>query len=1542
MEESQRIRRSCRRDVARDIENLKKVVTEGEPREFLTELYNDLKKSWELLKTAHDGVMSHVKEGDEEKEEETMDDIRKSYTELKKMEMPKFSGDVKLCSRFKEDFNKFVKPATHTDQLAFTLRQCLSGEPLRVVVPAEDDVNKIWQRLDERYGTRSKLVDVVIGDLVKHRVVKEGDDRKLVEFIDLVEASYRNLERAGLQGEMANSRVIGEIEKKLPEELFKRWARHMNDKEIKQEGRMQGLLAFLECERTSIEYTTESLRSDASHSRAFKSLLSTDIVQKKPTCVIHEKAQHHTESCRAYQAKSIEERIELLKEKRACFRCLKVGHIVIDCRSGVCGKDGCDCMLMATAITAVNGATLNTVFDSGATASVVTHKAARRIGVKGVPVTITVTKVGREEVQLETKLYEVELRPPGGREVALIKAYGMGVITKDLKYQKIEHLARVLEIEENKVTRPVGKVDLLIGLDHADLHPQKVRAVDHLVLFEGPFGCCLGGRHPVCENEVFAGIHLTQVGMSVDQFLRIESLGVSFNPKCGECKCGKCPPGAKEYTLQEERELDLIENGLKFKNNRWEAKYPWVKDPKGLSDNRVVAVAKVKALEKRLSKDKEEAKMYSEQVQDMIERGVAREVREAEVRGYEGPVHYIAHHAFRKPESDSTPLRIVFNSSANYKGNVLNDYWAKGPDLNNQLIAVLMRFRKERVALVGDIRKMYHSVVNFGDKPAATIAICALRKTAEMSKSEFPEAADTLKRNVYMDDVLDSLRNESEALERSRQIDAVLEKGNFKIKEWTISGAQTAKSPRIKVLGLDWDPVTDHLWVAGEEIPVQAELTKRKCLSVMNSVFDPLGLLSPVTVRAKILLRDLWGKGLNWNELIDKGDQLKWQELFRELNACSNIKIPRCIKPVNSRDDVKPMLIMFSDASEKAMGTVAYSRYECDDGSYSTSLLASKSRVAPIRITSVVRLELSAASISARLAKTIMEETGIDFQRVLYLVDSVIVRAMIQKRRYGFKTFVATRIGEIQELSDPQDWWWVSGGDNVADIISRGLDPKTLRENGLWQNGPHFLQLPVEQWPVSQRCTTQEMPERVGIVMATDFTESQASPVEVERYSDFRKLLRVTAMLRRVAKQKSFRSGAIDINSAELCEAESFWITEAQRPLVQQMRKDPAQFFKGYGSLGPKLRDDGVIVVGERVKNHVQFSCSQEMVPLPPNHHHFTRLYAQMSHNEGHNGVSTDMAKIRSKYWVIRLKQLVTNIRHKCVKCRKYDGQASEQKMAPHPGLRLKPSPPWTYVGVDLFGPVVVRREVQKRVRGKAYGVIFTCLVTREVSTDYSTDSFLKCFRRFTSLRGYPTEMFSDCGSQVVGAKESLRNFGARHGVVWTFSAPDAPWQNGVTESLIRGVKTALFHVIGEQVLTREELQTVFSEVSNLMNSRPIGQHPTSPQKKGLIYALTTYCWADHPLRIQVARGTMEFPNNWILSKNELEDFATKDVQNLLRDSSAHYKQLKLSGAMGLENGANISKKLHAGTDQPYLTMQRFQLSILWMQLEVSQCCVCL
>ena len=167
----------------------------------------------------------------------------------------------------------------------------------------------------------------------------------------------------------------------------------------------------------------------------------------------------------------------------------------------------------------------------------------------------------------------------------------------------------------------------------------------------------------------------------------------------------------------------------------------------------------------------EHAKVYKEQIQDMVNRGVARKLTKTELRNYKGPIHYISHHEVLKPDSKSTPVRIVFNSSAKYMGHVLNEYWAKGPDLLNNILGVLLRFREYEVAFIGDIKKMYHTVatnvldqhthrflwrdmettqepdiyviqrVSFGDKPSGAIATVALRKTAEMGKDQFPEAS---------------------------------------------------------------------------------------------------------------------------------------------------------------------------------------------------------------------------------------------------------------------------------------------------------------------------------------------------------------------------------------------------------------------------------------------------------------------------------------------------------------------------------------------------------------------------------------------------------------------------------------------------------------------------------------------------------------------------------------------------------------------------------------------------------------------------------
>ena len=180
------------------------------------------------------------------------------------------------------------------------------------------------------------------------------------------------------------------------------------------------------------------------------------------------------------------------------------------------------------------------------------------------------------------------------------------------------------------------------------------------------------------------------------------------------------------------------------------------------------------------------------------------------------------------------------------------------------------------------------------------------------------------------------------------------------------------------------------------------------------------------------------------------------------------------------------------------------------------------------------------------------------------------------------------------------------------------------------------------------------------------------------------------------------------------------------------------------------------------------------------------------------------------------------------------------------PEERVKPSPPWHNTAIDLFGPLKIRDQVKRRTIGKCYGVLFNCMSTRAVhidlASDYSTKAFLLVLRRFASLRGYPAKLSSDNGPQLVSANEELRNmtkgwdmkkleeFGVSEGLKWEFTPADAPWQNGISEALIKSVKRAITAAIGQNIMIFSELQTVCFEVANLINERPIGRHPTTPE----------------------------------------------------------------------------------------------------------------
>ena len=171
----------------------------------------------------------------------------------------------------------------------------------------------------------------------------------------------------------------------------------------------------------------------------------------------------------------------------------------------------------------------------------------------------------------------------------------------------------------------------MLGITQQEYNP-----MDILLLMENRFGKCIGGSHPLIHNQIKKVVkhafvnHIKRIERA--EFFENESLGVNCKPLCGNCKCGRCLIGGKELTLKEEREMSLIEHGLTRYDNLWVAWYPWIKNPSDLADNKVAAMAILKSTKRRLARDREHARLYQEQMDDMVNRSVARKLTQSEIR----------------------------------------------------------------------------------------------------------------------------------------------------------------------------------------------------------------------------------------------------------------------------------------------------------------------------------------------------------------------------------------------------------------------------------------------------------------------------------------------------------------------------------------------------------------------------------------------------------------------------------------------------------------------------------------------------------------------------------------------------------------------------------------------------------------------------------------------------------------------------------------------------------------------------------------------
>ena len=626
-------------------------------------------------------------------------------------------------------------------------------------------------------------------------------------------------------------------------------------------------------------------------------------------------------------------------------------------------------------------------------------------------------------------------------------------------------------------------------------------------------------------------------------------------------------------------------------------------------------------------------------------------------------------------------------------------------------------------------------------------------------------------------------------------------------------------------------------------------------------IYDPLGLVSPFTLQAKIYLRETWQLKLDWDDPLPACLHKKWIKFFTDMFLLETLQYPRCLRPTATDGD--PWLVLFSDGSDVAYGCVAYVRWKCQDGSVVVRLIMSKSRIAPMNKVSVPRMELNGAVLSKRCRGVIVKEMRYKFERVFHLVDSDTVLNQINKTSYRFQVYEGVRIGEIQSASNGNmsEWAWMPGAKNIADWLTRGKSPEELYSNSDWFTGPSMLYEPLEKWDIKFGSTSDDpLPGEKKITSTNLSSEipTQPSLINYENVSSFLKAVRVVARIIGIARHKSFRGGHIDnISTETFKQAEKFLLLDAQKKVDLSLKQ--------YKTLNPTRNADGLWVVGAN-----RLACSNPLnttgirADLPvfiPKGHPLAELAMKDAHCRGHRGRDATVSLFRNRFWTPSGSRLGKKVKDKCHLCRLRNGVLMKQIMGSLPIERTKPSPPFNHSMVDIFGPYQVRGEIQKRTTGKAWGVIFTDLCSRAVHIEaifgYDTSHFLLALSRFASIRGWPSKMFSDPGSQLTAADKELNQaasrLGVNHGMDWIVGPADSPWHQGAVESLVKTAKRALKLAINNQRLSAPEFLTVCTEAANTINERPIG---LLPSLDSTINVLTPNC-------LLLGRATSSNPGNW-------------------------------------------------------------------------------
>lgn len=908
-----------------------------------------------------------------------------------------------------------------------------------------------------------------------------------------------------------------------------------------------------------------------------------------------------------------------------------------------------------------------------------------------------------------------------------------------------------------------------------------------------------------------------------------------------------------------------------------------------IKSSRSLALRRFYSLEKRLVSNAELFKKYSNTIQEYIDNDILELIPDSSAEIDNG--FYIPHHPVLKGDK----IRIVYDASAKPEnGCSLNESLLVGPKLQKDIFCILLNFRLHAIVFTCDIKSMFTQIlianqhkdfqrmlwrfspndkirdyrlkrVTFGVSSSPYLANKVIAQLNVDEGGAYHLASDILENQLYVDDAVVSCVNLSEARLIRDQLIELLGKGGFEVRKFASNSNEflsdlpvshllknsfnfdISDRDSIKILGLHWDARQDAFMYHTSSTSVSC--TKRNILSDIARCFDPVGWMSPLTVFCKLLIQVLWTLGIDWDEIPPTHISEKWLQYKLELPLLSDFSIPRRYVTDNFKTCE---LHGFSDASQKAYACCIYFRVFKYDNTYEIFFVAAKAKVAPLRTICIPRLELLAAVMLSDLMKIVSDNLShkIHFSKIVAWSDSLIALTWIKSPPYRWKTFISNRVARIQEKFPPSIWRFVGTHDNPADCASRGLLPSELINNELWWKGPSFLSKSESFWPREYLEThfnvtnsSAIISEEKQISLAT-FSNDTSFNHLLNKFSSLSKILRISCyVLRFIHKLKGADTTfKIDyFTYSELTDALLVIVKYVQSVSFQDeinAIKDKRLPSKPFRKLNAFLDDRDILRVGGRLGKS-GLSYDKKHPALLPRCHRLTKLIIDYFHKiYSHPGTQTLHFLIMQQFWILAGKRAITSIIHKCKNCWKLQPKPYQPMMGDLPQLRISQIKAFSCVGVDYAGPFLTTPTKRRGIHTtKSYICLFVCFATKalhlELASDLSSEAFLCAFRRFISRRGRCSTLFSDCGTNFVGARKQLfslfRNAAESENIEWNLQPPSGPHFSGLAEAGVKSVKTHLKRVMGAQILTFEEFYTVLVQIEALLNSRPLSPISNDP-----------------------------------------------------------------------------------------------------------------